>query len=75
MLEVLLCHSCSYMYYVNLLPFSDYQVDLHLSHPIAVCPPKTLFLAIFDPGSSIVNNVFDHRLSGMFMFLYALSRE
>ena len=31
----------------------------------AICRPKTLFLAIFDPLSSIVKSVFDCRLSGL----------
>ena len=48
------------------------QKSLETEFLIAICRPtgekrqsKTLFLAIFDPRSSIIKSVFDCRLSGV----------
>ena len=50
------------------------QELLETEFPIAICRPtgdkwqsKTLFLAIFDPHSSIVKSVFDCRLVGVIL--------
>ena len=62
---------------MSILPTDVDQKSLEIVTSIAICRPptgdkwhsKTLFLAIFDPRSSIVKSVFDYRLSGVF---YAL---
>ena len=56
----------------SILPTNVDQKSLETEFLIAICRPigdkcqsKTLFLAIFDPRSSIVKSVFDCRLLGV----------
>ena len=41
------------------------ETSLEIEFSITICSPKTWFLAIFDPRSSIFESVFDCRLSGV----------
>ena len=55
------------------------QKSIKTDFLIAICRPtgdkwqsKTLFLAIFDPRSSIVKSVFDCRLSDVSLFTFVI---